>query len=190
MTRIISVISLISLMIFSTSCGRSTKPSSSSALSSDAFNSQFLVTAGENAKKFIYEQLDQHGLTIFDARDPRLYPNGGPLQPPTPADKAILSVFPDGTWRIRALVIDRPGYFEAKEFPTGNFIISIAYDVEGVAYNSRFDGLYASVNRNTSGYGWNYLYYLRGLGNQVSPAAFDQAVANFLANSVLFISRR
>ncbi len=159
-------------------------------MASDAFNSQFLLTAGENAKKFLYEQLDQRGLTIFDARDPRLYPNGGPIQPPTPADKAVLSIFPNGTWRIRALIIDRPGYFEAKEFPTGNLIISIEYDVERVAYSSRFDGLFASVVRNTSGYGWNYIYYLRGLGNAVSPAAFDQAVANFLSNGAQFISSR
>ena len=181
------VLASLSMAVVILSCGRSSVTTQGSKLQASD-NSTYLVESGERAKTYVYELIQKNELVVVDARDPRLYPNGGPFQPPVPADKAIVAQYPNGRFRVIAYIIDQPGYFEIKAAPTGNFVVSIGYGVEALLYTSRFDGLYASVSRNTSGYGWNYLYYIRFRGNAVSPAGFDVAVGNFLTNSIRFVA--
>jgi len=202
----------LGLAILTSACGSATPDRASQTASSVTaqngaaaterldwqFDSNWLVRAGENAKAFWYSALTERStattsssgvqFAIYDARDPRLYPPGAPLQPPTPADKAVVKIFPNGNFVITALIIDRPGYLALKEFPNGNRIIDISFDVERLAYGSRFDGLFASASRFTSGAGWNYLLYLRGFGNQISSVQFDAAVMDFLRRSVLYVT--
>ena len=197
-TSRISVLSFVSLLLIASvtsSCGSREQSVSQAASSTDSL---FLVRAGDNAKRFFYQKIEEQNqaatsrglgfrFDLIDARDPRLYGPGQPIQPPTPADLVLIKTWSNGAWRALAFVIDRPGYLLVKESPTGNFVIDIGYGAERIAYTSRFDGLFASVGRNTSGMGWNYVYYLRGQGNWVNPMQFDAAVATFLSNSVAYI---
>ena len=168
-------------------------------LKDSPMNSDYLADAGDNAKVYFYNLIKERNSTlrtagaafkfeVMDARDPRLYAPGSAIQPPTPAEKAIVKVADNGQFVILALLIDRPGILMAKEFPTGNKIITIEYGVERIAYSSRFDGLYGSVIRNTSGNGWYYIYYLLGLGNNVNAAMFDSAIARFLQTAVVYMT--
>lgn len=201
MTKWMIVLSSFMLCGF-VSCKTNSGASStgSAELKSAPGSSTYLSDAGETAKKYVYSLIEKRNeavkvsggtfkFVIMDARDPRLYAPGSAIQPPSPADKALVKVANDGRYMILALIVDRPGLFVAKEFPTGNKIFDIEYPVQKVAYSSRFDGLFGSVTRNTSGNGWTYVYYLRGYDNfSVTPAMFDAAIATFLQNGVLYMT--
>ena len=187
--------SLAAAQVVITACGQHTSQLSTTKDSST--DSLFLFKAGDNARSFFFEKLSeryqlaaQNGVQYetLDARDPRLYPPGQPWQPPTTADQVIAIKMANGGYNITALVLNRPGYLSLMEFPTGNMIIEVKYSVEYIGYSSRFVGLYGSVSRYTSGYGWNYLYYLRGYGNAVNPAYFDQAIAEFLTQASEYVT--
>jgi hypothetical protein len=160
------------------------------------FNSTYLIEAGDRAKAYWYKAVFTRNQSlptgleyiVTDARDPRLYPPGAPIQPPTPADNALVKVASNGNFLITALIIDRPGVLEIKEFPTGNRVIDIYYDVRKLTYSSRFDGLFASITRFTAGYGWDYQLYLRGYGNQINSVFFDNSVASFLQRSAAYVT--
>ena len=162
-------------------------------------NSTYLSETGERAKAFFYSQIERRNLyaqevragvrfVVMDARDPRLYFPGAAIQPPTPAEKVIVKVSESGAFIIMAFILDRPGNLTLKESPTGNLVIQVNYAVNRIEYRSRFDGLFASAHRVTSGYGWNYVYYLRGLGNNVTPGYFENAVGGFLTNAAVYIT--
>jgi hypothetical protein len=164
------------------------------------FDSRYLIKAGERAKDFVLQKIEalsveeqtNNGthLELIDARDPRLYGSGQPIQPPFPAELALVRVGSNGQMRILSLVLDRPGYFAFKSFPSGGFIFSVSTSVEFLSYDGKNEGTFASVGRSTSGRGWIYNPYVRGMGNEVSSDQFDVAVSNFLARYVYLITQR
>ena len=198
---LVPVLTATAVSLFA-ACGASSSKSEGTLLSAQSsdprFDSTWLIQQGERSKSFWMQEFTRRSaaaqqstgfrFVIMDARDPRLYPPGAPIQPPTPADKAIVKFAPNGAWVITALFIDRPGYFLLKEFPTGNRVIEIQWGEERLAWESRWHGLFASVSRFTSGNGWEYLWYLRGRGNQVWPAEVESAVAEFLSRSVIHVT--
>src|SRR4051812_30783264 len=65
-----------------------------------AADSFFIMRAGDNAKAFFYKAVQErsdyakqqgalYSFQIMDARDPRLYAPGAPIQPITPADTVL-----------------------------------------------------------------------------------------------------
>jgi hypothetical protein len=175
------------------------EPESSKVKDASFENSQYLVEAGERAKAYFYKLIQERSdfakknnlgieFVVMDARDPRLYARGAPIQPPTPAEKALVKVARNGQFMILALFQDQPGFLKVKEFQDGNLVAEIVFGVEKITYSSRFDGLFASVTRFTEGQGWRYVYYARGQGNDVNPAQFDTRVAAFLQNTVMYIT--
>ena len=192
---------LVFMALTNTSC-KSTgaaKQETSAAKNASLENSRYLTEAGDNAKSYFYELIEKRNafakankfqvkFVIMDARDPRLYPPGAAIQPPSPAEKAIVKVANDGRFQVLALIQDQPGYLNIKEFPNGNKVTEVAYGAEKISYSSRFDGLFASATRATSGRGWMYIYYLRGWGNNVNPQQFDNAARVFLENTMLYVT--
>lgn len=162
-------------------------------------SSTSLIDSGDNAKRYFYQLIDKRNefarinkfkvkFVVMDARDPRLYPVGAVIQPPSPAEKAIVKVADDGRFQVLALIQEQPGFFKIKEFPNGNKVSEVSYGAEKISYSSRFDGLFASVTRVTSGQGWMFVYYLRGWGNDVNPQQFDDSARVFLENTMLFVT--
>jgi hypothetical protein len=162
-------------------------------------NSMYLIEAGDNAKDYFYKLIDKRNafakankfqvkFVIMDARDPRLYPPGAAIQPPSPAERAIVKIADDGRFQVLALIQDQPGFLKIKEFPSGNKISEVVYAAEKISYSSRFDGLFASATRATAGQGWMFIYYLRGWGNNVNPQQFDGAAKVFLENTMLYVT--
>ncbi len=200
MLRLLPMLLVITGFVLASASCKTTSRSEHSAIASlaESDNSNYLVEAAGRAKAYIDHLIQErnkfardNGLDaqfqIVDARDRRLYPPGAAVQPNTPAEKALIKHDSAGRFIVLAWIQDRPGFYRFKE-ANGNRIIDIKYSVESIEYGSRFDGKYASVNRNTAGNGWRYIYYVKGSGNQITPHAFDIAVANFLQNAVLYMT--
>jgi|GEM_PF-3509513 len=157
------------------------------------FDSRFIIKAGERARTFVYSRIEEQSaaeqagqgtrLEVLDARDPRLYGAGQPIQPPVPADLALVRINQAGQFRVIALMIDRPGAFAIKLL-NGSFVLGISTSVERLEISSYDAGNYASISRSTAGAGWLYNRYVRNFGNQVTPDQFDALVADFLTEYV------
>lgn len=159
------------------------------------FDSHYLVKEGQRSVATFFDlikhrndQLKYAGakfeLVIVDARDPRLYSGMYPIQPPTPATHAVLRVNRyTSAWVLSAWLLLGPDYLQLK-YRNGGFAFGIAYGINRIAFRTGLAGLVASVSRNTSGAGWNYLYYVRGRGNLVSPQMYSVTVMSLLRNVV------
>ncbi len=156
--------------------------------------SEQLSQAGEKAKRYIAKEFKrinevakQQGSNIqyivVDAQDPRLYPNGAPYQPNSPADRVVVKVADNGDWVPTALIQNQPGYYAYKNL-NGQKIYWFGYNNRRIEYRTATQGLVASVIRNRSVYGFTYINYLRGYGNRVSSAMLDQAILDYLDDLV------
>ena len=162
------------------------------------FDTDYLLQAGSNAVKAWYklfeeasQQLRENGAgysyILLDARDPSLYPPGAPLQPPSPATQVIVKISADGQNKLPvALILENTGYFELKGMDGGH-MFTIQFAREKLEYKDKLAGKLGSVGRNSSGNGFNYVYYIRGRGNSVTPQQFDLAVLGWLKNSLRYI---
>lgn len=191
-------VAVLSIAAATAGCKSTGRATGMDASLNESANSEYLVEAAGRAKKYIDSLIQERNqfaslngfnvqFMIVDARDPRLYPAGAPIQPNTPAEKALIKYNATGQFIILAWIQDQPGIYRFKEI-NGNRIIDIQYAVEKIAYGSRWDGNFASVTRNTSGNGWFYIYYVKRFGNNVNPEQFDNAVATFLQNAVMYMT--
>ena len=166
-----------------------------------SFNSsEGLSRAGNNAKNYIAKEFKrmnaearQQGIDIqykiVDAQDPRLYPNGAPFQPSSPAERVVVKVYGNGDWVPTALIQNSPGYYAYKNL-NGQRLFWFGFNNKRIEYNTSRAGLVASVIRNRSVNGFHYINYLRGFGNNVSANKFDQAIQNYLDDLVYFAVTR
>lgn len=188
-------------LVFS-SCKAARSSGDSSEVKASQINNQpstYLSEAGDRAKAFFYEQIDERNkvlksqnsrfsFSVMDARDPKLYAPGRPPQPLTPADKVIVKIADNGNFLVTAYLLDGPGYLKVKDVPTGNFLMEFAYAVDKIEYRSRFDGLFASVTRNFRPEGFIFIYYVKGYGNNITPARFDEEVGAFLKKAAIIVT--
>ena len=166
-----------------------------------SFNaSEGLTQAGDNAKDYLaneFKRINDLALAqgydvqyiVVDAQDPRLYPNGAPFQPPSPAERVVVKVASNGDWVPTALIQNSPGFYAYKKL-NGQRLFWFKYNNSRIQYRTATEGLVASVVRNRSVNGFNYINYLKGYGNNVSDYELDIAIQDYLDRLVHFAVSR